>query len=637
MAKLDEVTSTERLLDLIRRKRGEVPSAVEQKTAIQDGEAPGAGGGPAVRRFFPSGRIYRLRKPVTLGVDIGARHLRMAKTIRLGERKHRLIGLKVLALPTDVPRDSEPFARFLKDSIEDFCGPQEKVEIWTIMSAARVDIRHIRIPKVPKKQIANAVYWTAKKDSPIDEKEMVFDFEVQEEIVDQGVAKYSVLVLTAPRQDVEDIRSLFARAGLTLAGVTIAPFASQNLFRMGWMPGTGSSWASLYIGRDHSRIDIFFRGNLVMNRGIKAGSNSMAETLMDVLNERRQSSAAPEAGGSERPVAPEDAQRILRILQGGKTLQEDDVGHGLAEEEVFEIVKPPLDRLIRQAERTFEYYINNVSRERIEKIYLTGAMNLSRLVSEYIGGQLGIEKDILDPLENNPAAALSGQWIPAPEERLDFSLALGVALSSNDHTPNLIFTYQDKERTSRMRLLNRGMMAALVVAVAICSGVFLYEVQAVEQRKREAARLDRQLSAIGPLLNEAKILQLAASVKEVQAGLRSYGNRYLGMAVISEIAAITPENVRLLSIRTNLGQDGAAPKAAGAPAPPAKEAKAMTGGIVIEGYLSGARRDLESLLAGYVMRLDASPLFRKVLVQKSGVTVFKTEETLHFVLATEIG
>jgi len=603
---------------------------------MQGQASGGAGGGRAERRFFAPGKLYRLRKAVTLGVDIGPRHLRMAKVVRLGEKKHHLMGLKVVELPKELSRGSEAFSLFLKEAVEAFCGPQDTVEIWTVMSAARIDIRHIRIPKVPKKQIANAVYWTAKKDSSLDEKEVVFDFEVQEEIVDQGVNKYSVLILTAPRQDVEDIRNLFARAGLTLAGVTIAPFAVQNLFRTGWAPGSGSAVASLYIGRDHSRIDIFSRGNLVMNRGIKAGSNSMAEALMEVFNERQKTSAAAEAPGAERVVTLEEAQKVLTSLEEGKDASQDgDAASGLAAEEIFEIVKPPLDRLIRQAERTFEYYINNISKERIEKIYLAGSMNLSRLVSEYIGGQLGVEKDILDPLENNPSVAMSGQWVPAPEERLALAMVLGVALSSNGHTPNLIFTYQDKEQTFRTRRLNRTMIAAFAAVMAICSGVFLYEVQAVEKRKGEVARLERQLSAFGPLLSEAKVLQLAATAKEVHAGIRSYGNRYLGMAVIGEIAAITPENVRLVSVRANLGRDGA-PKAP-ATAAPAKEIKGMAGGIVIEGYLSGDRKELESLLAGYVMRLDASPLFRKVLIQKSGVTAFKTEEVLHFVLATEVG
>ncbi len=634
MAKLDEVTSTERLLDLIRRKRGAAPSAVEEKPAAVGQAAAGSRGGPAERRTFPRNGLYRLRKPVTLGVDVGARYLRMVKVIRLGEKKHRLMGLRILPLPKDFSRDSEAFALFLKEAVDSFCGPQERAEIWTVMPPARVDIRHIRIPKVPKKQVSNAVYWTAKKDSAIDEKEMLFDFEVQEEIVDQGVHKYSVLILTAPRQDVEDIRSLFAKAGLPLAGVTIAPFAMQNLFRTGWVLGTGSSVASLYIGRDQSRIDIFSRGNLVMNRGIKAGSNSMAEALMEVFNERQKASAA---AGSERTMTLEESQRVLTSLHGGThALQEGDAGYGLTAEEVFEIVKPSLDRLIRQAERTFEYYINNIGRERIEKIYLTGTMNLSRLVSEYIGGQLGIEKDILDPLENNPFVALSGQWIPAPEERLALAPALGVALSSNDHTPNFIFTYQDREKRSRAQWLNRGTLAVFATLMALCSGVSLYEVQAVEKKKGEVAGLERQLSAHGPLLSETKILQLAASAKQIQAGLRSYGNRYLGMAVLGEIAAVTPENVRLVRVRANLGQD-AATKPAGAATPSAKEGKGTARGVVIEGYLSGDRRDLESLLAGYVMRLDASPLFDKVLIQKSGMTAFKTEEVLHFILATEIG
>ena len=143
MAKLDEVTSTERLLDLIRRKRGAAPSAVEEKPAAV-GQAPaGSRGRPAERRIFPPGRLYRLRKPVTLGVDLGPRYLRMVKVVRLGEKKHRLMGLRILPLPKDFSRGSEAFALFLKEAVDSFCGPQEKAEIWTVVPPARVDIRHI--------------------------------------------------------------------------------------------------------------------------------------------------------------------------------------------------------------------------------------------------------------------------------------------------------------------------------------------------------------------------------------------------------------------------------------------------------------------------------------------------------------
>ena len=69
---------------------------------------------------------------------------------------------------------------------------------------------HLKIPHVPKKQLENVIYWTAKKENPIDEKEVVFDYEMQGEITDQGIPKYSVMVYSAPRSEVEKVRDLFS-------------------------------------------------------------------------------------------------------------------------------------------------------------------------------------------------------------------------------------------------------------------------------------------------------------------------------------------------------------------------------------------------------------------------------------------
>ena len=101
---------------------------------------------------------------------------------------------------------------------------------------------------------------------------------MQGEIVDQGKPKYSVMVYTAPKAEIERIKTIiFDDMGINLAGITIVPFAMQNIFRSKWMPATEEIFASLFIGNNFSRIDVYNKENLVMTRGIKTGSsNSMA-------------------------------------------------------------------------------------------------------------------------------------------------------------------------------------------------------------------------------------------------------------------------------------------------------------------------------------------------------------------------
>ena len=104
----------------------------------------------------------------------------------------------------------------------------------------------------------------------------IFDFELQGEIVDQDKPKYSVMVYTAPKAEIEKVKTLFSDMGITLAGITTVPFAVQNIFRSKWMPASEEIFASLFIGNNFSRIDVYNKENLVMTRGIKTGSsNSM--------------------------------------------------------------------------------------------------------------------------------------------------------------------------------------------------------------------------------------------------------------------------------------------------------------------------------------------------------------------------
>ena len=208
-------------------------------------------------------------------------------------------------------------------------------------------------PKSRKNRLDNVVYWTAKKEAPFDEKEMIFDFKLQGEVIEQGIPKLAAMVYTAPRQEVEELKNLFSRIGWPLTGITIAPFSIQNLFRTEWIPSPEGTIASLFIGTDFSRIDIYAEGNLVMTRDIRAGLNSLVDALADWFNEMKTNPDGP-------ALTPEQGRKILQSLSpDSPPLQETDAGFGLGKEAIFEKIEPALDRLARQVERTFEHYNND--------------------------------------------------------------------------------------------------------------------------------------------------------------------------------------------------------------------------------------------------------------------------------------
>jgi Tfp pilus assembly PilM family ATPase len=633
LARNDDITSTEKLLDVIRNKKDEAPSppplsvqAPKPKKNIVAFTPPKAGS-----------------RTMNVGIDTGHEFVRFVKTVRTADGKWKLLDVRKLPYPVGVTKGTLEFATFLREELTKFgCSAKDNCGVWLIMSAAEVEVRHIRIPKVAKKQIANAVYWGMRKECSFDEKECIFDFEVQGEVVDQGIPKLAVMAYTAPKKEVEDTQRQFAQVGIPLEGLVITPFAIQNIFRTGWMGTAKETVASLFIGNEFSRIDVYSRGNLVMSRGIKAGVRSMVEALMETYNDERRPD--PDAPTGRRVMTFDDARRIVFGLSPEAPSQEDRERAGLTEQEVLKMLEPALERLARQAERTFEHFMTNVSNERVEQIFVSSVMNVYRPMLDYVGEQLAIERNVFDPLDPKVADIPTSLNL-SPSERIAFMPALGVALSDNTYTPNVIFTYRQKDDAEQVQKINRNILGGFIACLAVCALVLGYQFLQMSQKKEAVAKLETRLAQFSPQVSQSMIKDLLASLKQRREALHDYSVRYLGMAVLGELAALTPADIRLLSVKSGLDYPVIAIPAAGqqaqAPAspPPPKAGAAGTPEkeMALEGLVFGDPATFESQLFRYRVALESSLLFKNVTVKKQDLEPFRKGRVLHFIISMQIG
>jgi Tfp pilus assembly PilM family ATPase len=637
---MNEITSTEKLLDFIRNKKsGPVPAALTVKTRPPAREK--------IRLAFTNKQTFK--KVIHVGIDIGHESLRLIKTERISDNKWSLIDYQTIPFSHGMRKGASDFIPFLKAELNQFCGSYKKINIWAIMSAANVNVRHILIPKVPKNQIENAVFWTIKKEASFNEKETILDYEVLEEILDQGNPKWFIMAYTAPIREVEEIKSLFSKVGLPLTGISIVPFAVQNIFRTGWIPKATGTAAYLFIGNDFSRIDIYTKGSLIMTRGIKAGINSMVESLLEVLQSQNHEKSTLQEEENIPAIDAEQARNVLFSLSpDSEDLAAGDAGYSLTEEEKFRIILPALERLVRQVERTFEHYTSNIGHDHVSRIYVTSAMNIYRPLISYVGEQLGIESDILDPLDPGQPSFDKDAGKANLSERIALTPALGMALSDNSYTPNLLFTAREKQQITNISRVNRGIFAALVIASLISAGVFLYQLGIVAKKKGEINLLQKQLTQYQPHVNPDDLMQMAAKSKQQKYSSRTYSERYRSMAVIGELSALTPANIRLVNLKADFGaadvqkaneppktaptdQKEAAKEPAKEQTPPGK-----MGSLVVEGIVVGNRQSLESSLAVYLMKLQDSPIFRQVTIQKSSIENVKKRDIMRFTINMKI-
>jgi len=624
LAKQDELSSTERLLELIRDSDAEIQPSSES-----------IGPRPAGQRFrtLLSHSLAFAKKTLSVGVDLGREDLKLVKVNRVSGHKFELLEFSRVPFDPEIPRDHPNFSQFLRSALLKFCGPAMRVELWATIPSAGVETRYLKIPKVPQNQIANSAYWSYQKHSAFKEKENIFDFEVLGEAEEGGVKKIAVMAYTAPRQEVEDLKDLFVRSGFPLAGISIVPFAFQTLLRSGRLEAHGTAVSNLYIGRDWSRIDIFSDGNLVLSRGIKAGIRTMVEALQHEIEQNWFELTLAKSPTSDQGRIRAIKMRLKQELEIAQTVFFGPI-HGTAdadgqdkqlaikEERIFQMILPALERLVRQMERTMRHFTLNFENARVEKIYVSSGIEPHPRILDYIGDELGLPIEVIDPFAEGEHFSTQPAPPESNSERSSFAPALGMALATNAITPNFLHTHSEKRQASITRNINRGMIFFFLALLLACTGWVFWQEQQIKDKDLKKLSLQNQLSSFDVRVDKNLILKLVERIRAQNRNLQGIGNNFLGVAVLGEVANSTPASVRLLSINARLS--------ASTSPTPAGKAQPLKKVLILDGLIFGDRTTLESDLAAYLMVLKNSPLFTQTTISKKSLEMIDNQPVIRF-------
>ena len=608
---LQVIKGTDKLLQVIKGKDGEAAKPSSTLLSTPPGKSP-----RDLKIHQPF--FAKKKKSINIGIDIGESQLSLVKAARQSSRDWQILDVAVFPYPNGFIKGSTPYNQFIGDKIRSFCNVQE-CSLWVLLASANVEIRHIRIPKVVKKDISNAVYWTFKKEFPYDEAEFTMDYEVREEVLAGGSAKLSVMAYISPKSETAALNSLFSSLGLSLAGITIQPFAVQNLLRSGNTLSADTT-AFLFIGRDSSRIDIYSRGNLTMTRGIKAGTGSMAEALSEG------------AGESHRDCSYEDAVKIINGLSpDASNVQVASAVNDLSEEQIFGLITPALDRIVRQVERTFDYYRDHLGQTSVQSMLISGVMNAYEPLAQYFGNQLGLICRLFDPADKGMLSNAGPLTRLTFSERMAFIPSLGAACSENQITPNLLYGYRDKETEASITRINRAVLVGFLVLVFFCGAYFVNQNIVYSQKKDELNTLESKLSAFNPIIDKSVLMAMASQIQKKSSISQSLAERYQSIAILSELSSITPREIKLIRL-----DFGAADAAAKEGADKSKDQAVKKAEITIEGIIQGEQSSIESLLTGYTFKLDSSPLFENITILKSNYVPFVGRDALQFVVKAKV-
>jgi Tfp pilus assembly PilM family ATPase len=680
-----KVSSTDKLLDVIR--------GVGKKGGGEETPAPQ----PLLRasRFsfrlptFSSGGRPKAAKGTRVGVAMDETCIRLIKVSRSSGRMSQ-IEVKAVPLPAEGP-DAPELSLVLRLALKDFLGKAE-AGIWAMVAPDAADLRFLQVPRTGKKQVSNAVYWTARKEASFEDAEVVFDYEVQGEVMEKGSPRLAAMAYTVKRAEFEKLRNLFLQAGYPLEGVTTPSAAMRGLLRGGWLENGAATQACLHMGEEFSRLEIFGEGTIKNVRVLKGGLAGMALALAEASKDfapsakkapeappppdateealaevpetplfsadipiEIESMAAPAAPTPEPPpgaglTSAQARELIGSLADGPESLPEGHPGRAYTPADVLAMLTPAWERLLRQVQMSFTHHTVTLGNEAVALMRVDGPLGMDALILGHLSEKLGVSCQPLDPLApSNLVRLQAASASMTASERLPYGLLLGLSEMVHDSC-NLLFTYREKEERDRIESLNKRVTLVWLGLAGVVAGFFMWQKMQEWGKNDELRALENRLAEYQPRVDIPLLLGTGNKVRGVVENMRRFAGRNLACALMSDVTSLTPENVKLFSIVMDLGtpeeqpQGPADAKAVPGAAPataqrqPARtQTRAGLDTLTLEGFVTGDSQILESLLSAYLVRLRTSPLLGEPSVSKRSIEVSAAgEDVLKFTLACQV-
>ena len=612
LLKKSEITSTENLLSMIRKR----PLLSENMTFSSQSHV--------FKEFLTK------KQRITIAVDLRSSFITLVKVHYLGNNDWRLLDCKRIDNRITADQTSPEFIKLLRSILIDACGENNDIQIWSFIPSDSIDLRHIIVPKVSPNELYDTVRFRAKNELKFDENNNFFDFEVLEDSTEKGIGKIAVMVYISPHSEINRIKNIFQLCGFQLTGLSLPQFATQNLIRNNLLIKREDHIATLYVGSDFSQINIFQKGNLAFTRRIKACIHSMAETWIESIKIDRRNDLI----SKRQPFTIDEAKYILMGRKDVLSENQTPKKNLLDDDEVVSNIRPAIDRLIRQTERTFQHYTLNIGNENITQLYITGELSMIQPVTDYIREQLKIKIEYLNIFTSN-ALLLSQYAIPEQvEEQIRYTPAVGLALSKFPKTPNLLVDYKEKERIAANELINKSIRIALIAIIVLCIGAILFQVRSSRHYNKQIVQLKEELTNLGPRVDQELILAEAEKMKTFHQRKKKIANKFMGVAVIGELISHTPNHIRLLNINVNFESIAQILR---------NKKNDLTGTLVIEGIvfkeneIQRNRELYDTSLVSYVMSLEKSLIFKNPSVKEKSFEMLENiGEGLHFVMQLSI-
>ncbi len=327
------------------------------------------------------------------GIDVGASSVKTVRFLRTG-RGFRLLDVGLKEVPIEKELNQAKIIAALAELIP---VPKKEKAVISFSSLAPL-IRSVSLPIMPKKEMAEAVKWEAKKLVSIAPEDIVLDY-ITVSNPKKGEAKQCQIALVVGEKNrLKEQWSVMKKAGITLSAIDVTPFSLLNAIRVNRPDDLSGSCLYLDIGAIKTDVTFVRDGCFRLTRRLEMGGEQMTRKIEKKLN-----------------LSYDEAEKAKR--KQGLT------GDGMTQA----ALKNELNRFITEVQRSIDYYRSNFEEQHLKKVVVMGGGGLFPGFLEYVSSYFDSPVEFDNPFSNIVLDESQKGFLPAASR---FSSVVGLALRS---------------------------------------------------------------------------------------------------------------------------------------------------------------------------------------------------------------
>ncbi|MDD5260016.1 MAG: type IV pilus assembly protein PilM [bacterium] len=335
-------------------------------------------------------KLIRNIQPL-LGLDIGTTSVK-AVVLKEGVSGVAIVDYRVEEFPLSTEKkENVPLEVVLEGLRKCLEGISlKKMKIITVVSGQRVSVRKVLIPHMPKEELLEAIKWEAKEHIPFPIENAAIDYHVLGEATDKGAKKIELLVVAVEKFVIDQHLSLLQNIQVKPASITVTPFALANVLRKNDYLKAEEALAVVRSGADTTAINIFSGENLVFNREIPLGGNSLTRAMVGTL--------ISDSGQVDLDINQAEILKKDWGIPDEKNPQQ--LTPEISSLQISPLMRPILERLANEIRRSMDYYREESRGKRVTKVVLLGGNAELKGLPEFLNSALGLTVEIFQPLKN---------------------------------------------------------------------------------------------------------------------------------------------------------------------------------------------------------------------------------------------